>query len=193
MREGAAPVSEEMIVTHCSPTMAGLKTGSLFSCRIEDRKKTLDQIRCLNSRRVPRGADILPLRFQGQQALIYMYRPAQLRRDLSHELAVRILAERKYPVGTPGRCLCELMRRLEEASAGDFPHEIGLFLGYPPEDVRGFIETRAMCAKCVGAWKVYGDEQAAKSRFAKYEQCKKVYGECFRKHNSFDRLIVAVS
>ncbi len=25
---------------------------------------------------------------------------------------------------------------------GDFPHEIGLLLGYPPEDVIGFIENR---------------------------------------------------
>ena len=25
-------MSEELIVRHCSPTLAGLKTGSLFSC-----------------------------------------------------------------------------------------------------------------------------------------------------------------
>ena len=27
--------------------------------------------------------------------------------------------------------------------SGEFPHEVGLFLGYPPEDVRGFIENHA--------------------------------------------------
>lgn len=47
----------------------------------------------------------------------------------------------------------------------DFPHEIGLFLGYPAEDVKGFIENKAACSKCSGCWKVYGDEQAARILF----------------------------
>ena len=54
---------------------------------------------------------------------------------------------------------------------GDFPHEVGLFLGYPAEDVRGFIENRAAGCKCVGCWKVYGDVNAAKMRFASFEKC----------------------
>ena len=54
------------------------------------------------------------------------------------------------------------MQRLGQAA--EFPHEIGLFLGYPPEDVQGFLENR-LC-KCVGCWKVYGDEQAAQNGFA---------------------------
>jgi len=29
-------ISEEAVVLHCSPTMAGLKTGNLFSCPAED-------------------------------------------------------------------------------------------------------------------------------------------------------------
>ena len=28
-----------------------------------------------------------------------------------------------------------------------FPHEIGLFLGYPEEDVQGFIENQEMCIR----------------------------------------------
>ena len=171
--------------------MAGLKTGSLFTCPMQSRAEILARARSLNRRFARRGMRVLPLKFYADRALIYIYRPAHLRRDLSGALAARILKERGYPVENTERCIRTLIARLHENA--DFPHEIGLFLGYPPEDVRGFIENRAMCAKCVGAWKVYGDEQAAKSRFAKYEQCKKVYGECFRKHNSFDRLIVAVS
>ena len=184
-------MSEEMIVTHCSPTMAGIKTGSLFSCRFSSRRELLEQIRAFNSRLVPRGAVILPLRFQEEQALIYMYRPARLKKDLAGEQALRLLAERDYPVENFCRCLRELKRRLEQN--GDFPHEIGLFLGYPPEDVRGFIENRAACAKCAGDWKVYGDEKAAQCRFAQYRKCRKVYRECFGRYHSFDRLIVAAT
>ena len=34
--------------------------------------------------------------------------------------------------------------------SGEFPHEVGLFLGYPPEDVKGFIDHRANNFKCAG-------------------------------------------
>ena len=84
-----------------------------------------------------------------------------------------------------------LIARLHENA--DFPHEIGLFLGYPPEDVDGFIRNGARCAKCVGPWKVYGDEQAARCKFAQYRKCTNVYRDCLKKYNSFDRLVVAVS
>ncbi len=52
----------------------------------------------------------------------------------------------------------------------DFPHEIGLFLSYPPEDVAGFIANHASLGKCTGTRKVYGDVQTAKITFARYEK-----------------------
>ena len=181
-------MSEEIIIAQCSPTMAGLKTGSLFNYQMKNKQEVLNRIRSLNSRLVPRGARILPLKFHGGRVLIYMYRPSQLKKDLSHQMAVRLLAERNYPVNHPERCIKELISRLNRSE--HFPHEIGLFLGYPPEDVHGFIENKAAYAKYVGIWKVYGDEGEAKSRFEQFRKCTRVYTECFRKHHSFDRLIV---
>jgi len=54
----------------------------------------------------------------------------------------------------------------------EFPHEIGLFLGYPVEDVRGFIEQRGKDCKLSGYWKVYGDEQAARRLFHQFDRCR---------------------
>ncbi len=56
-------------------------------------------------------------------------------------------------------CINRLIMKLREEP--DFPHEIGLFLGYPLEDVKSFIENKADCSKCSGCWKVYGNEQEA--------------------------------
>ncbi len=58
---------------------------------------------------------------------------------------------------------------------GEFPHEIGLFLSYPPEDVRGFIKNRRSGCKLVGTWKVYGDEENAKHKFDLYKKCTDTY------------------
>ena len=83
--------------------------------------------------------------------------------------AVRLLEESGYPCHSAGQCVACLIRRLREND--EFPHEIGLFLSYPPEDVRGFIENKACRFKCAGLWKVYGDEERAKELFRQYKRC----------------------
>ena len=81
-----------------------------------------------------------------------------------------ILHEAGYPERLRPTELVELRRRLVDyylaVDAGkriEFPHEIGVFLGYPAQDVRGFMEGRK--ATCRGAWHAYGDEQLPGSRF----------------------------
>ena len=46
-----------------------------------------------------------------------------------------------------------------------FPHEIGLFLGYPSKDVKAFIEKEGRDYLCCKYWKVYHDEKKAKEIF----------------------------
>lgn len=55
-------MSEELIVSQCSPTMAGLKTGSLFTCPAEDQKTLFENLRRLNKQLVPKGVRILPVK-----------------------------------------------------------------------------------------------------------------------------------
>ena len=180
-------MSEELVVEQCSPTMAGLKTGNLFSCPAEDTRTLWQSIRRLNQRLVPCGIRLVPVKSLGDRELIYMYRPEKLRRDLREQGARAILREKRDPTEDPERCVVELVRRLNRET--DFPHEVGLFLGYPPQDVEGFIREHARCAKCVGAWKVYGDEEAAKRTFALYKRCTRAYREDYLRHRSLERLI----
>jgi ribosomal protein S24E len=49
---------------------------------------------------------------------------------------------------------------------------VGLFLGYPLDDVQGFIKNRGSHYKLCGAWKVYGDVEKARNHFRKYELCR---------------------
>lgn len=183
-------MSEEMLVRHCSPTLAGMKTGNMFNCNFSDNIEMRNCIRCWNRTLVKKGLRVLPLRFQENRTLVYVYRPSMLSLDLQHGKASRILRERGYESTMPERCIIELMRRLSENE--DFPHEIGLFLGYPPEDVQGFIENRAEDCKCVGCWKVYGDADTAQKLFARYKKCTDVYCALFSEGKSIERLTVAV-
>lgn len=182
-------MSEELLIRHCSPTLAGMKTANMFVCKFADATAMRESLRRYNKLLGKKGLRLLPLRFEKGRALIYVYRPSHLSRDLEHCTAARILSERGYCSVTPSRCLAELMKRLEKS--GEFPHEIGLFLGYPPEDVCGFIENRD-CFKCVGTWKVYGDAETAEKTFAKYKKCTRVYCEQHAKGRPIERLTVAM-
>ena len=58
-------MSEELVVEQCSPTMAGLKTGNLFSCPAEDTRTLWQSIRRLNQRLVPCGIRLVPVKSLG--------------------------------------------------------------------------------------------------------------------------------
>lgn len=183
-------MSDELLVTHCAPTLAGLKTGSLFPCDCGEEQELIRRIAELNRRLAGKGLRILPLRLGGGKALIYVYRPGRLAEDLSRSDAAELLRQRGYGDGCPEQKIATLIRRLRQN--GEFPHEIGLFLGYPTEDVAGFIRHRAEGCKCVGCWKVYGDEARAKREFAKYRKCTCVYRDRIRQGSSLERLTVSL-
>ncbi len=162
-------MSEEYLVWQAAPTLAGLKTGSLFPCKYDFYEDLKREICAVNRALNKKGLRLIPLRRNDEQVLLYLYRPERLRADLSAPEAAAILRREGYGDCREEHCLHELMRRLQRFA--DFPHEIGLFLSYPPEDVRGFIEHRGKGSKCDGCWKVYGDAERAKKLFAAYKAC----------------------
>ena len=183
-------MSDQLIVQHCSPTLAGIKTGNIFTCRFHSRDELTKELRRLNKSLGVKGLRVLPLRIGDSSALIYIYRPAMLHADLSCRDASEILSQCGYKLASAKQCVADLVNRIRKS--GDFPHEIGLFLGYPPEDVRGFIDHNAQDFKCVGCWKVYGDEEKAKCLFAQYKHCTSCYLNQLSKGNTIEQLAVAV-
>ena len=161
-------MSDEFLVRYCSPTLAGMKTGSVFRCAYMSREKILAQIRRLNQRLGSKGLRVIPLRFTVASVLVYVFRPEHLRRDLENDLAAGLLRQQGYTDLRAACCLTRLIHRL--GSGGAFPHELGLFLGYPPEDVDGFMHRRDE-AKFTGCGKVYGDVEAARRTFEEYRRC----------------------
>ena len=183
-------MSEEILIRQGAPTLAGIKTGSLFPCPCEDREALLSDIRQLNRRLSPKGLCLLPIRFLAGQALLYLYRPAELRRDLRDARVSELLRQAGYEDESCARCVARLACRFRES--GEFPHEVGLFLSYPSEDVKGFIDHRANDFKCAGLWKVYGDEEKARSLFTKYRKCTEIYCALWQTGSKLEQLAVAV-
>ena len=181
-------MSDEFLIRCCAPTMARLKTGNMFSCAFESKKAMMDELRRLNQRLGRKGLRILPLRWRAGKALLYLYRPKQLERDLRDPLSRKLLSECGYASVNANACLSRLISRLR-ADDG-FPHEVGLFLGYPPADVDGFMHRKDECKLC-GLWKVYDDVERAARQFSRCRHCTEVYLRCLARGFSLDRLAVA--
>ena len=163
-------MSDELLISQCAPTLAGLKTANMFSAEYESREEVTAELRRLNALLVPKGLRIVPMRYMQSRVLLYLYRPEALRRDLESSEAQDILRGCGYAKCKRAEsCLSCLICKLRHDA--EFPHEVGLFLGYPPEDVRGFMENRAAGFKLIGCWKVYGDVDAAREKFKSFETC----------------------
>ena len=120
--------------------------------------------------------------------MIYIYRPGRLQSDLDAEEAKDILLRFGYEESNLDRCICRLADRIYECD--EFPHEVGLFLGYPPEDVKGFIELGGRNSKASGYWKVYGDVDRAQKQFERFSKCTGVYLECLGRGLPITKLAV---
>ena len=133
--------------------------------------------------------ELLILKREENAMLIYVCRRTQLAKDLERPGAKELLERYGYTDTSVDGAIERLRMRL--ASAAGFPHEIGLFLGYPVEDVLGFIENAGQNCKCCGCWKVYCNECEAVRTFARYKKCRDIYKRLWQEGRSVLQLTVA--
>jgi hypothetical protein len=156
------------LARHCAPVLLGKKPAALFPKpawwdELLPEKVTMGKLRFLTLRR-------------NKTDLVFVYCPQLLSRTLESEKACKTLDALGYPVEAAdpeeraARCLAFLERRFWESE--DFPHEVGFFLGYPPDDVVGFMRYRGSRCKLCGMWKVYSDVPRAVALFAEYAKCR---------------------
>ena len=176
------------IITHCAPTLAGLKTANLFNEKFDNEEELLKEIEKFNANFHDYGLKMIPLKLENNMSMIYVYRINDLQKDLKNDLSKELLSRYGYESCDIQDALVRLSNRIK--CSKDFPHEIGLFLGYPPEDVKGFIDNNAQNYKFIGYWKVYGDLESAKQSFTKYRKCQQIYLNCIRNGFSLEQLVI---
>jgi hypothetical protein len=96
------------------------------------------------------------LRTRESALLLLCYNTDQLERHLSHPGIRALLAKSGYDTTTTSaELLIELGCRFNGKNS--FPHEIGLFIGYPAKDVAAFMGLITIPFTCQGPWRIYGD------------------------------------
>lgn len=125
-------------------------------------------------------ADDIILKTQNlEMMLLYKYRLSQmvfifnrkmLNSIINNEKTHHLLKRYSYPDKPELDMYLEhLKKRLKDFTdkRTDFPHEIGVFLGYPYQDVMDFIDGKKDCCFC-GYWKVYNNPHQALETMRKY-------------------------
>ena len=183
---------EEALIAHGALTLAGLKPASLFRFLPGEGGGFAGQFLACRDLLDRRGLELTILkgcRRRGEY-LLCLYRRRDLERVLDMPEHRQFLRDMGYaPWERVRDCLRQLAARL--CLGADFPHEVGVFLGYPLEDVKGFIDNGGQNYTCCGCWKCYGNAEAARRRFARYRRCSALYRRRFTQGASLGQLIVA--
>lgn len=156
---------ETQIALQCAPVIAGLKISNLLIVQ-EEYLETLKNM--LESTQL--SYEIL-LKRKGQITFL-IYKEDEVKNYLAKGKVKELLKRLGYASGS----LKQLIEGVKKGYAfymeknSSFPHEMGLLLGYPPEDVQGFIENQGRNFLYAGYWKVYENLPAKLRIFQKYEQ-----------------------
>lgn len=179
----------EMVLSyHCSPVLMGEKQANLVSFSKEKMPELLDIIKVYEEKLAAEGIEMEVICGCRKHYLVLVYRRDMLVDYLRQPGAKEILTEDGYPENAElQEMFTYLKRRFEQQK--EFPHEIGLFLGYPIEDVRGFRINGGSGCKLCGYWKVYGDVEKAKVQFEVYDRCRAFVSEQLRQGYSILQVV----
>ena len=146
---------ETVMIEQCAPVLAGLKPAGLFRYETRNRADLARRVAGWNAQLNPKGLQVRVLRgcIATRQYLVYVYRAAKLQTVLADAAVRGFLAREGYRLPEDAADCNALLDQLSlrlccAAEAADFPHEIGVFLGYPLEDVvtinRNIIDVAAV-------------------------------------------------
>lgn len=195
-------ILREIIAEKCAPTLMGVKPATLFSVRYNLISNFLEILPQVQAELLP-DITLRCLKNGPRAYLLLAYRIEEISKIISSIEARSFLADMGYPKDCLDACAnsyqclhncatCErqatlfqiemlidnLSHKLEKVDRYNFPHEIGVFLGYPVCDVESFIKCRGKDEKCTGTWKVYGNVAEAVKKFNVYKEA-----EIFVKNN----------
>ena len=180
---------ELTLAWHCAPSLAGIKAADMI-CWEPPAQDTAEFLQHYTESLARLGVRLRVLRPCGSRLLMLVFRPGRLEQCLSQPDVQAALAKEGYPVSQPldtDALLKHLRHRLEQE---EFPHEIGLFLGYPVADVEGFRIHGGRNCKLSGCWKVYGDADYAQRMFARFLRCRQALTQRVEAGLRLDQILV---
>jgi len=160
---------ERMLAFHCAPTLVGLKPANLIAHELMHTYGSQESYETTRQTLIEKGIYMEQLQTCNQRELTLVYNKVLLQALIEKPEIWGYLFVQGYPMYSGfDRIIEHLKKRIVES--GGFPHEVGVFLGYPLVDVLGFIKNKGQNCKFCGYWKVYGDEEQARCLFESFSK-----------------------
>lgn len=176
-----------LIAYHAAPTLLGIKPATLLCPDSNGRDPGRALKHCVPCLARMFGVKVASFRNRAGALLFLVYNPALLRRALSPAEVRELLTEAGYE--TRDASVESLLEMLGKKCSGRFfPHEIGVFLGYPAEDVRRFMVDGGRGCRLAGFWKAYKCEDQAKRCMELYQLAKMRAAELIAGGAEFDEV-----
>ncbi|CCZ04004.1 MAG: DUF3793 family protein [Clostridiales bacterium] len=155
---------ETQLALQCAPLITGLKVSNLLIIS----KGNEEVVKRILNRT---GISYYRLIQTRTKTTFLLFRRNELEEFLSDENVRNVLMKAGYKSLQIDKILRTFSLRYEAYIQGDksFPHEMGLLLGYPVEDVVGFVENNGKNFLYSGYWKVYENQKAKVKLFDKFK------------------------
>lgn len=155
---------ENQLVLQCAPLITGLRISNLLiirRCYLQDLNHLLEGS-CIRMR---------ILYAESEKLTILLYHFNLLSSYMAVEKVREFLKMEGYEELDVEAILIKFTRRYHDYREGgrEFPHELGLLLGYPFEDVEGYIRNDGKNFLYIGYWKVYANVPAKRDVFRMFE------------------------
>ena len=175
------------LMLECAEVLAGVKPANLISIgnRPQPCGRNLYQLwQSHHEGLAARLAGLTTMVLQNKERalLLLCYNNDQLERHLAHAGIRTLLRKAGYEADAAKEALLdELCRRI--GNNDSFPHEIGLFIGYPAKDVAAFMGLVKLPFACQCLWKVYGNPEQSLDLAEQYRCCRQRMGTILRTVN----------
>lgn len=178
---------ETSLLSTSSLVLDGLKPAALIMCTKEELRSFIKEIALQLERK---GIKYRILGKIKKMYRLYVYNERNLKKQLFRNKEQKVLSYYGYKNMNLNEMFFNLKNNLINSN-GEFPHEIGIFLGYPVEDVLAFVKNQGKNYKLCGCWKVYTNTKLAEECFRKYEMCKNKYLQRVYNNENFVDIIGA--
>jgi len=160
------------VLIRVSPTILGVKPAEILNVKLGSLDKCrrcfqgFDDIKFIEIRDFPR--------ISRRQLLFYHI--TCLEQVLTQKAIQKFLQQLGYPFSFNMELYLDIL--ISKLQSCIFPHEIGVFLGYPLKDVLGYMGLTSLKLVNVKGWQYYGNGKSSILQYKRFCKAREVF-RCF--------------
>lgn len=183
-----SPHFEHLLTRHCAPAIMGAKVSNLVMVRKEDYPDIGEILKHYNILFSKHKLKFAALKESEYKHGILVYNQDMMVELLECPRIRQFLKKYGYDLWFNAQdCIKRLKERLQNGK--EFPHEIGVFLGYALDDVDCFIKHKGKHYTFCGYWKVYDNPKEKMETFKRYDRCREALETQLDHHGSLQKAL----